>query len=318
MGHHLIGDPDVDAVILTGGTATALQMLALRPDLFIAAETGGKNATIVTAMADRDQAVKNVIHSAFGHSGQKCSATSLLILEKELYDDTHFKNVLVDAAASLPVGSAWDFSNRMGPLIHPPAGVLARAISDPEQGETWALKPRQIGDNPNLWTPGIKYGVQPGSFTHTTELFGPVLGVMRAEDLRHAVSLANATGYGLTAGLESLDDREIAVWKDTIQAGNLYINRSTTGAVTLRQPFGGMKKSAIGPGIKTGGPNYVCQFVQAVETKPPVIDIIREEHWLLPLARKWLKGSRLRDIGPSRRSTHPKRLGDHELPVMGR
>ena len=299
MGHHLVGDPDVDAVILTGGTATALQILALRPDLFIAAETGGKNATIVTATADRDQAVKNVIHSAFGHSGQKCSATSLLILEKELYDDAHFKSVLVDAAASLPVGSAWNFSNRMGPLIHPPTGVLARAITDPEQGETWALKPKQIGDNPNLWTPGIKYGVQPGSFTHTTELFGPVLGVMRAKDLRHAVSLANATGYGLTAGLESLDDREIAVWKDTIQAGNLYINRSTTGAVTLRQPFGGMKKSAIGPGIKTGGPNYVCQFVQAVETKPPAIDIIREEHWLLSLARKWLKGNGLQVSDPA-------------------
>ena len=153
----------------------------------------------------------------------------------------------------------------MGPLIHPPVHHLARALTSLEPGETWALKPNQIGDNPNLWRPGIKYAVQPGSFTHMTELFGPVLGVMRADNLRHAIALANQTGYGLTAGLESLDEREIMLWKNTIRAGNLYINRGTTGAVTLRQPFGGMGKSAVGPGIKAGGPNYVTQFINIIE-----------------------------------------------------
>jgi RHH-type proline utilization regulon transcriptional repressor/proline dehydrogenase/delta 1-pyrroline-5-carboxylate dehydrogenase len=115
----------------------------------------------------------------------------------------------------------------------------------------------------------VKWGVRPGSFTHTTELFGPVLGVMRAKHLREAVALVNETGYGLTSGLESLDDREQEVWQDSLKAGNLYINRVTTGAVVLRQPFGGMGKSAFGPGIKVGGPNYIVQLMDFSQTGEP-------------------------------------------------
>ena len=94
-----------------------------------------------------------------------------------------------------------------------------------------------------------------------TELFGPVLGVMRAKDLEQAIELVNETGYGLTSGLESLDDREQSEWRERIRAGNQYINRVTTGAIVQRQPFGGMGKSAFGPGIKAGGPNYVAQLM---------------------------------------------------------
>ncbi len=100
------------------------------------------------------------------------------------------------------------------------------------------------------------------SFTHCTELFGPVLGVMEARDLDAAIDLVNATGYGLTSGLESLDDREQELWCNRIRAGNLYINRPTTGAIVLRQPFGGMGKSSVGPGIKAGGPNYVVPLMR--------------------------------------------------------
>ena len=91
----------MDFIILTGGTETGLKILKQRPGICLAAETGGKNATIVTAMSDRDQAIKNVLNSAFGNSGQKCSATSLLILEKEVYEDENFKRQLVDAVKSL-------------------------------------------------------------------------------------------------------------------------------------------------------------------------------------------------------------------------
>jgi RHH-type proline utilization regulon transcriptional repressor/proline dehydrogenase/delta 1-pyrroline-5-carboxylate dehydrogenase len=107
----------------------------------------------------------------------------------------------------------------------------------------------------------VKWGVRPQSFTHCTELFGPLLGVMCARDLDEAIELANATGYGLTSGLESLDDREQREWQENIRAGNLYINRPTTGAIVLRQPFGGIGKSAVGPGIKAGGPNYVAPLM---------------------------------------------------------
>jgi len=286
-GAGLANHPDVDFIILTGGTDTGMKILARRPSVFLAAETGGKNATIVTAMADRDQAIKNVIYSAFGNSGQKCSATSLLILEKEVYEDKHFKKQLVDAARSYPVGSAWDFENKMGPLIDPPQGELKAALTTLEPGESWALKPENIQDNPHLWTPGIKWGVKPGSPTHLIEFFGPLLGVICAENLDHAIELANQTGYGLTSGIESLDQREQKRWKVKIKAGNLYINRGTTGAVTLRQPFGGMGKSALGPAIKAGSPHYVFQFMRFKETGPPAIGAIENDHILLALAQRW-------------------------------
>ncbi|MEW6302792.1 MAG: proline dehydrogenase family protein [Verrucomicrobiota bacterium] len=268
-GRRLVTHPKVDAVILTGGTATAQQMLREKADLNLAAETGGKNATIVTAMSDRDQAIKDVLHSAFSHSGQKCSATSLLLLEAEVYDDAAFRRALCEAAESILVGPAWKLETKMGPLIRPPGGDLANGLTRLEPGEAWLLRPEPDRHNPNLYAPGIKWGVQPGSYTHLTEFFGPVLGVMRFEKLAEAIALANQTGYGLTSGLESLDDREQAEWKAGIRAGNLYINRPTTGAIVLRQPFGGMGKSAFGPGIKAGGPNYVAQFMDFEETRAP-------------------------------------------------
>jgi RHH-type proline utilization regulon transcriptional repressor/proline dehydrogenase/delta 1-pyrroline-5-carboxylate dehydrogenase len=260
-GRALVNHPQVDAVILTGGTKTALAMLNENPRLNLFAETGGKDATIVTALADRDQAIKHVLHSAFGHAGQKCSATSLLLLEAEIYGDPEFRRALCEGAQSLKTGSAWKLETKIAPLTRAPFGDLANALKNLEPGEEWALAPENLDGNPNLWTPGIKYGVRPGSHSHLTEFFGPVLSVMRFENLAEAVALVNQTGYGLTSGLESLDEREWDFWRENIRAGNLYINRVTTGAVVLRQPFGGMGKSAFGPGMKAGGPNYVAQFM---------------------------------------------------------
>ena len=269
-GAQLVASPDVDAVILTGGTATALRMLDARPEMNLLAETGGKNATIVTAMSDREQAIKHLLHSAFSHSGQKCSATSLLVLEAEVYDDARFRETLCDAVESLRVGSAWNFDTKMGPMIHAPSGDLERGLKELEKGESWAVMPRHIDDNPQLYSPGVKWGVAPGSYTHLTEFFGPVLAVLRARDLDEAIAIVNQTGYGLTSGIESLDERERDRWRDQIRAGNLYMNRVTTGAVVQRQPFGGLGKSAFGPGIKAGGPNYVAQLMQFTDREGSV------------------------------------------------
>ena len=260
-GARLVASPEVGAVILTGGTSTALRMLDATPAMNLLAETGGKNATVVTGMSDRDLAIKHVLHSAFSHTGQKCSATSLLVLEAEVYDDQEFRKTLVDAIESMKVGSAWEIDTRIGPMIHAPDGDLERGLKELEHGESWALMARMREDNPNLYSPAVKWDVQPGSYTHMTEFFGPVLAVLRADDLHHAIELVNQTGYGLTSGLESLDEREQLIWRDGIKAGNLYLNRVTTGAIVLRQPFGGMGKSAFGPGIKAGGPNYVAQLM---------------------------------------------------------
>ncbi|MFN9345972.1 MAG: bifunctional proline dehydrogenase/L-glutamate gamma-semialdehyde dehydrogenase [Planctomycetota bacterium] len=253
----LLSQPSIARVILTGGTDTALKILDANPRLPLLAETGGKNATIVSGLSDRDLAIKNLLHSAFSHGGQKCSATSLALLDREIFTSQEFKDQFADAVTSLRVGSAWDLSTKIGPLIRPPSGDLLRGLKELERGEKWLVMPTQLGDNPCLYTPGVKWNVQPGSFTHCTELFGPVLGVMGFDRLEEAIKIVNATGYGLTSGLESLDDREQQVWKSKIRAGNLYINRSTTGAIVLRQPFGGLGKSAFGPGTKAGGPNYV-------------------------------------------------------------
>ncbi|MEM9186494.1 MAG: proline dehydrogenase family protein [Planctomycetota bacterium] len=267
-GQRLVTHPGVDSVILTGGTETAQRMLAAKPAMRLFAETGGKNATIVTALADRDLAIKNVLHSAFNHSGQKCSATSLLVLEQEVYEDAGFRDALADAVESLRVGSAWDLSTKVGPLINPPAGDLDRALKELEPpGESWLVAPRTHAEgNPCLVSPGVKWDVCPGSYTHMTEFFGPVLAVLPARDLHDAIEVVNATGYGLTSGLESLDDREHELWRDSIHAGNLYVNRPTTGAIVLRQPFGGIGKSSVGPGLKAGGPNYVAPFMRFSRT----------------------------------------------------
>ncbi|MFO0872192.1 MAG: proline dehydrogenase family protein, partial [Pirellulales bacterium] len=267
-GTRLVTHPAVDSVILTGGTATAEKLLAARPDLRLFAETGGKNATIVTALSDRELAIKHVVHSAFSHSGQKCSATSLLLLEAEVYDDPDFRRQLCDAVESLSVGSAWELPTRVGPLIRPPAGELEEALKTLEPGEEWAVHPRPVGDNPRLWSPGVKYGVTPGSVTHRTEFFGPVLAVIRCANLDEAIDVANATGYGLTAGLFSLDEREQAHWQRRIRAGNLYLNRGTTGAIVLRQPFGGHGRSVFGPGLKAGGPNYIVPLLRWQDVAP--------------------------------------------------
>ncbi len=276
-GQQLVAHPDVDAVILTGGTETAQTMLRHQPAINLHAETGGKNATIVTSLADRDQAIKNVVHSAFSHNGQKCSATSLLVLEEEIYDDPAFREELCDAVESLEVGSAWEPQHRISPLIRAPRGVLEKGLKELEADEQWAVRPRVDEQNPHLYTPGVKWDVSPGSFTHQTEFFGPLLAVMKAKNLQEAIGIVNATGFGLTSGLESLDDREQQIWQEGIRAGNLYINRSTTGAIVLRQPFGGLGKSAFGPGIKTGGPNYVAQFMHFADRghppgSPPLAD----------------------------------------------
>ena len=268
-GEFLIPNKDIDFLILTGGEDTAASMLETRNDLFLSAETGGKDATIVTNMADREQAVKNVCLSAFKNSGQKCSATSLLVLEEEVYNDKNFRKALIDTAKSLNVGSIWDFKNAIGTLANKVSGNLEKAISSLEGEEEWALEPKYVNDNPYMLSPGIKWGVSEGSFIHMNELFGPVLAVIKASDLKHAVKIVNATGYGLTSGIESLDEREVSYWRENLKAGNLYINRGTTGAIVLRQPFGGMGKSAIGAGRKAGFYNYITQFVDIAEKTLP-------------------------------------------------
>ncbi|WP_320536812.1 proline dehydrogenase family protein [Pseudarthrobacter sp. IC2-21] len=258
LGQQLISHPSVDRVILTGGYETAELFRSFRKDLPLLAETSGKNAIIVTPSADLDLAAKDVAYSAFGHAGQKCSAASLVILVGSVAKSKRFHNQLIDAVTSLKVGYPQDPTSQMGPIIEPASGKLLNALTTLGEGESWAVEPKKLDGTGRLWSPGVRHGVRRGSYFHLTEFFGPVLGVMTAETLEEAIAIQNQIEYGLTAGLHSLNPDELAVWLDSIQAGNLYVNRGITGAIVQRQPFGGWKKSAVGAGTKAGGPNYLA------------------------------------------------------------
>lgn len=261
VGRRLVTHEGVDAVILTGSWDTARMFLGWKPDLRLHAETSGKNALVITAAADLDAAIADLVRSAFGHAGQKCSAASLGIIEASVHDDPRFRRQLADAVRTLRVGPGWDVRSTMGPLIQPPEGRLLEALQHLQPGESWLVEPRPLsGAGGALWSPGVKLGVAPGSPFHLTEYFGPVLGLMRAADLEQAIEWQNGTAYGLTAGLHSLDPEEISHWRDRVEAGNVYVNRHITGAIVRRQPFGGWKRSVVGPGAKAGGPNYVTSL----------------------------------------------------------
>ena len=257
LGRALVADPRVDRLILTGGFETAQLFKGFRPDLKLFAETSGKNALIITPHADRDLAVKDLVNSAFGHAGQKCSAASLGILVGSVATSQRFLDQLVDAVTSLVVAYPDDSTAQMGPVIEPPGEKLTRGLTTLGRGEKWLVEPKQLDESGRLWSPGVRIGVRPGSEFHLTEYFGPVLGLMRADTLDEAIELANRPDYGLTGGLHSLERREIEKWLEHVQVGNAYINRGITGAIVRRQPFGGWKRSVVGPTTKAGGPNYL-------------------------------------------------------------
>ena len=258
LGRRLVEDPRVGLVVLTGAAETAELFRSWRPGLPLLAETSGKNALVVTPSADLDLAAADLVASAFGHAGQKCSAASLGILVGSAARSRRFREQLCDAARSLVVAWPADPLAEMGPLTEAPGEKLLRGLTTLEPGQRWLLEPERIDER--LWRPGIRDGVRPGSAFHQVEYFGPVLGLMSAATLAEAIAWQNGTAFGLTAGLHSLDPVEIQAWLDRVEAGNVYVNRSITGAIVRRQPFGGWKRSAVGPGAKAGGPNYLMGF----------------------------------------------------------
>lgn len=256
--------PAIKHIILTGGTDTAQHIAHANPATPLSAETGGKNAIILTASGDRDHAIMNIVTSAFGNAGQKCSACSLLLVERSVYEDKNFCEKLKDAATSMKVGSVWNSGNVVGPMITNKNEKLLAAFKL-EPGESWLVPPRFLDKKEYILAPTVKWGVKPGSYSFRTELFGPMLSVVCIENLAEGIKLVNSLDYGLTSGLQSLDEKEQREWKDSIQAGNLYINRGITGAIVNRQPFGGMKLSAFGGGVKAGGPNYCACFLKITD-----------------------------------------------------
>ncbi|WP_371151469.1 proline dehydrogenase family protein [Buchananella felis] len=259
-GEALVRDARVARVVLTGAAHTARLFKSWRPDLDLLAETSGKNAIVVTPAADLDLAVKDVVASAFGHAGQKCSAASLVILVGSVARSRRFRDQLIDAVSSLTVDWPTNPLAQMGPLSVPLTDKLRWGLTRLDGGQKWVLQPRSLDETGRLWSPGLRSGVRPGTEYHLVEYFGPILGVMAVDSLEEAVAVQNGTEFGLTAGLHSLDAQEIGYWLDHVQAGNLYVNRGITGAIVQRQPFGGWKRSTVGTTFKAGGPNYLYGF----------------------------------------------------------
>ncbi len=278
-GRHLVTNPSVDAVVLTGSFDTAVMFTGWRPAMNLLAETSGKNAIVVSACADIDAAVKDLVQSAFANAGQKCSAASLAIVVSDLYEDPSFLAQLRDATTSLAVGPGWALSSAVGPVIRAPEAALSRALHQLDEGETWLVEPAPIDDAGLQWRPGVKLGVRPGSWSHHHEWFGPILAVMVAPDLATAIAWQNQTPFGLTAGISSLSQDECETWIESVEAGNLYVNRAITGAVVNRQPFGGWKRSSVGPTAKAGGLNYVHALRAWDAVDDAEAGVVLAKHW---------------------------------------
>jgi RHH-type proline utilization regulon transcriptional repressor/proline dehydrogenase/delta 1-pyrroline-5-carboxylate dehydrogenase len=226
----------------------------------VIAEMGGKNAIIVDADADLDEAVKGVVDSAFGYGGQKCSAGSRAIVLEGIHDQ--FLNRLVEATKSLTVAPADDPGCSVGPVIDQDA--RDRILKTIEDGKRQARLAHQtdvgaLAEHGFFVGPTIFADVPEHAGIAQEEIFGPVLSVIRAKDLDDALRIANGTKYALTGGCYSRSPTNLETVKRRFRVGNLYINRKCTGALVHRQPFGGFKLSGIGS--KAGGPDYLLQFL---------------------------------------------------------
>jgi len=273
IGDTLTGSPITAMISFTGSKAVGLHILqkaavvhpGQRHMKKVMAELGGKNAIIIDSDADLDEAIGGVLASAFGFSGQKCSAAGRVIVVDEIYE--RFMGRLLEAAKTLKVAKAIEPDVFVGPVIDGEAQARILAMIEAAKAEGAKLcyqgKPPETkpGELPGYFVPPTIFSdVKPSSALGQTEVFGPVLAIMRAKTFLEAIEIANDVEYGLTGGLYSRSPANIETAKKLLEVGNLYINRGCTGAMVDRHPFGGFKMSGVGS--KTGGPEYLTQFME--------------------------------------------------------
>jgi RHH-type proline utilization regulon transcriptional repressor/proline dehydrogenase/delta 1-pyrroline-5-carboxylate dehydrogenase len=266
VGDYLVRHPAVDFITFTGSKAVGLSINAAAAVTGaeqdhvkrVVAELGGKNAMVIDADADLDQAVPAVVQSAFGYAGQKCSAASRLVVLDAVYDQVLER--LIGAAAVIPIGHPRAMATQVGPLIDRDAQERVRGYIDRASSEgTVVLHREDVPPVGYFAGPTIVADVALNASLATDEIFGPILTVFRARDFDDALRIANATPYALTAGVFSRSPAVIQRAARDLRAGNVYVNRGLTGAVVGRQPFGGYGMSGVGS--KAGGPDYLLQFV---------------------------------------------------------
>ncbi len=266
VGAYLVNHPDTHVIAFTGSQEVGCRIYAeaaiLKPGQKhmkrVIAEMGGKNTIIVDESADLDQAVFGVVQSAYGYSGQKCSACSRVVVLEPIYDA--FLQRLVEATKSLNIGETELPSTQVGPVIDANARDRIREYIEKGKAEAKVALELTAPTQGYFIGPVIFSDVPPDGIIAQQEIFGPVLAVIRAQDFPSALAVANGTNYALTGGLYSRTPAHIQQAQQEFEVGNLYINRNITGAIVARQPFGGFKLSGVGS--KAGGPDYLLQFLE--------------------------------------------------------
>ena len=261
VGAALCADPRIDGVCFTGSTETArlidrAMAQHLAPDAPLIAETGGLNAMIVDSTALPEQAVRDIVASAFQSAGQRCSALRVLYVQREV--EERILEMLFGAMDELRIGDPWDLATDIGPVIDQDARDRIETHCA-EAGREGRVLKRLAAPGDGIFVPPTVLRVA-GIEALDEEIFGPVLHVASygADEIDAVVDAVNRAGYGLTFGLHTRIDDRVQHVVDRVRAGNIYVNRNQIGAVVGSQPFGGEGLSGTGP--KAGGPHYVSRL----------------------------------------------------------
>jgi RHH-type transcriptional regulator, proline utilization regulon repressor / proline dehydrogenase / delta 1-pyrroline-5-carboxylate dehydrogenase len=269
VGARLVAHPGIDFIAFTGSRSVGCRIWEsagrTQPGQAnlkkVVCEMGGKNALIIDNDADLDEAIPAALYSAFGFSGQKCSALSRLIVLDGVHD--HFVERFLAACAAIPVGDPANPGTLVGPVIDTEAqgkilGIIARGRTEAKLAFQSTL-PAGLAESGTYVPPTVFTGVSPKAAIAREEIFGPVVAILRARDLDEAFRIAMDVDYALTGGLFSRSPSALERAHREYRVGNLYLNRGVTGAIVERHPFGGFAMS--GGGTKAGGKGYLENFL---------------------------------------------------------
>jgi RHH-type proline utilization regulon transcriptional repressor/proline dehydrogenase/delta 1-pyrroline-5-carboxylate dehydrogenase len=265
MGDYLVEHPAISLIAFTGSMEVGLHIIEKAARVHpgqsqvkrVIAEMGGKNAIIIDDDADLDEAVREVLYSAFGFQGQKCSACSRVIVVESIY--ARFVERLVEGARALAIGPAEDPAYFMGPVVDERAQSTILKYVELARQEGRVLLCQEVPNHGYYVPLTIVEGITPEHRLAQEEIFGPVLAVMKVKDFNQALEWANSTRFALTGAVFSRSPRHLERASREFNVGNLYLNRGSTGALVERHPFGGYKMSGVGS--KAGGPDYLIQFL---------------------------------------------------------
>lgn len=266
IGASLVKDPRVSLISFTGSLEVGKSIIKETASISqnqtrfkkCIVEMGGKNAIVVDESSDLDEAILGILDSAFRFQGQKCSACSRVIILENIYD--RFMERFMPALQDVVIGPSEDPKSFLGPVVDEEAFKRIHRFISEQKKSSQLLFQGKASDQGYFVPPTVFLTKDLDSPLMQQEIFGPVLAIFKTKDLDSAIKAVNQTAYGLTAGFYSRHPSHIEEFKKNIDTGNLYINRTCTGALVKRHPFGGRKLSGLGS--KAGGPDYLKQFLQ--------------------------------------------------------